>query len=58
MKRLAEFEDDLEKLQSYNERLEEKLRYSNTQLQNYKGTELQTVSCVILIFSYSNYSEK
>lgn len=49
MKQIAEFEDDLQKLQIHNERLEEKLRYSNTQMQNYKGTVLRTVSCLMLV---------
>lgn len=37
MKRVVEFEEELQKVQRHNERLEEKLRRSNTQIQNYKG---------------------
>lgn len=39
MKRMEEFEDELQKIQGHNERVEEKLRHSTAQVQTYKGFE-------------------
>lgn len=37
VKRMTELEDDLQKMQMHNGRLEEKLRNSNTQIQDLNG---------------------
>lgn len=50
MRQVAELEDDLLKMQKHSERLEEKVRNCNSQIQNYKSRQSESFSFVLSVF--------